>query len=94
MSYTFHAPPKDPAAILRHGIDWSAWLDHDETISTRTVVPAQDGITVDQLSDENGIVTYRISGGKAGKNYIVTCRITTNTGRSDERSVRYPVRER
>lgn len=39
-------------------------------------------------------MSYRISGGTAATDYVVTCQITTNQGRIDERSVLYKVRER
>lgn len=93
MGYTFDAPIKDPAAVLRHGHDVSAWLEEGETIASRTVT-GQDGITVDQVNDDAGVVSYRIAGGKAGFDYLVTCRVTTSTGRVDERTARYRVRER
>lgn len=93
MSYTFTAPIKDPQAILRHSISWADWLQEGETIVSRSVTP-EVGMVVDQVSDAAGAVSYRIQGGVAGKNYIVTCQITTSLGRVDERSVLYPVRER
>lgn len=92
MSYTFTAPVKDPQAIFRHSVDWSAWLGTDETILTQDATA--DGLTVDQVTQLNGVVTYRVAGGTAGSDYVVTCRITTSTGRADDRSVLYRVRER
>jgi hypothetical protein len=93
MSYTFTAPPKDPQATLRHSISWADWLQNGETITAQSMTsPA--GITVDQVAQATGAVSYRISGGAAGTDYVVTCQITTSQGRIDERSVLYRVRNR
>lgn len=90
---TFTAPDKDPQATLRHGVDWSGWLQADETI-TDEAVTATTGLTVDQVAEAAGVVSYRVSGGTAGADYTVTCQVTTSNGRIDERSVLYQVRER
>lgn len=92
MSFTFTAPVKDPQAVLRHGVDWSAWLEAGETIATEAAT--SEGLTIDQVSQADGVVTYRVAGGTANTDYTVTCSITTSTGRTDERSVFYRVRER
>ena len=96
MDYTFEAPIKDPQAILRHSMDWTAWLQPSEAISgTPTItssVPAE--LVVDQPAGLNGVTSWRVSGGLADTNYIVTVRITTNQGRTDDRSVLYKVRDR
>ncbi len=96
MSYTFEAPIKDPQAILRHEMDWTAWLGEGETIvGTPTIFSsAPDDFVVDQPAHVNGRVSWRVSGGQSGVNYFVTVRIATNQGRADERSVLYKVRER
>lgn len=93
MSYTFTAAPKDPQATLRHSIDWSGWLQEGETITAQSVT-APTGITADQVAQADGVVSYRVSGGRAGKDYVVTCQITTSQGRIDQRSMLYQVRER
>ena len=93
MSYTFTAPPKDPQATLRHGINWADWLQDGETITAQSMT-APTGITVDQVTQATGVISYRIVGGTAGTDYVVTCQITTSQGRVDERSVLYRVRNR
>lgn len=95
MSYEFTAPIKDPAAVLDHGMDWSDWLDEGETITgTPTVVSSPAGLTIGTVTHANGIVSWRVSGGTLGQDYIATCRVTTSAGRVEERSVRYRVRDR
>ncbi|MEL6486256.1 MAG: hypothetical protein AAFQ13_03810 [Pseudomonadota bacterium] len=93
MSNSFRAPVKDPQASLRHSFDWSNWLAGDETI-TAVNVTATAGITVNQVTQQSGVVSYTISGGTAGSNYALTCEITTSNGQIDQRSVEYMVRER
>lgn len=95
MSYTYTAPLKDPAAVLDHGMDWTDELDEGETISGQpSVVAVPAGLTIGGVNAANGIVSWRVSGGTAGQDYIVTCRITTSTGRVLELSVRYRVGNR
>lgn len=84
---------KDPEAVLDYAFNWASWLASGETISTHTVtVPS--GLTKDSDSESSGIVTAWISGGTAGTEYTVECKITTSAGRTDERSITINVRER
>lgn len=95
MSYEWIAPVKDPDSILRHGIDWSDWLDEGETITgTPAVTASPAGLQVDQIGQESGVVSFRLQGGDLGQEYTVTCRITTSTGRRDDRSLLYRIGQR
>lgn len=90
---------KDPSAVLDYKFDWKAftngsstdpeddWLESGETISSHSVTVAS-GITLDSssLANSNTVVVAWLSGGTAGTAYEVTCRITTNQGRTDERT--------
>lgn len=100
------SPIKDPSAVLDYVFDWapltngragatSDWLASGETISSKTVT-AESGITVDSssITDSSTSVTVWLSSGTAGSNYLVTCRIVTSGGRTDERSIRLLVRQR
>jgi hypothetical protein len=95
---------KDPDAVLDYKFDWKAltngtgtsdWLAAAETISTKTITPS-NGITVDSsaLSDTNTSVTVWLSGGSAGSNYTVACKIVTSAGRTDERTMTIQCRNR
>ena len=95
---------KDPNAVLDYKFDWKAltnengdsdWLDSGETISTKTVT-VDDGITKDSdaLADTNTSVTVWLSGGTAGADYEVSCKIVTSDKRTDERTIKIQVRER
>lgn len=92
--FTFTAPIKDPSSIELHGMDWSTWLGAGDSIATQDVFSDMPGLAVSQVAEAAGIVSYRLSGGTAGINYTVTCRVTTAFGLSDDRSVQYRVRER
>ena len=95
---------KDPDAVLDYKFDWKAltngsgntdWLDSDETISSKTVT-VDDGITKesDASADTNTSVVVWLSGGIAGVDYEVACKIVTSASRTDERTIKIQVRER
>lgn len=95
MHYEHEAPIKDPVAILDHAMPWDDWLDDGETITARSVTSsAPDELQAQAGALDSAQVTWRVSGGQAGRDYAVTVQITTSTGRCDERSVLYRVRER
>lgn len=92
MSYPAMTVLKDPAAVLDYGIDWSAWLNGD-TISTSTwTVPS--GITQASESETTTTATIWLSGGTAGTDYLVTNKIVTHGGRTDERTIKISVTNR
>jgi hypothetical protein len=81
----------DPDAQLDYRFDWSDWLAEGETISTRQVVV--DGTaTVDPVTDDGSTVTAWVSDAEGPVR--LTCRITTNQGRTDDRSIRLIVSDR
>ena len=86
---------KDPDAVLDYKFDWSSWLATGETITSRTVT-VDAGLTndSDSITDSGASVTVWLSGGTANKNYAVACKITTDGGRTDERTDTIHVRQR
>ena len=84
---------KDPSAVLDWAFDWTDWLATSETIANHTIT-ADTGIVVDSSTENAGIVTVWLSGGTAGINYKVACKITTSAGRTDERTIWIKVVER
>jgi hypothetical protein len=89
---------KDPDATLDFAFNWSDWLATGETISSYTIT-AQDGITLEtaaphEQSESNGKVTFWLSGGTANTWYTVACKIITNAGRTDERTMNILVLDR
>lgn len=98
MSYPLY--PKDVDAVLDWTFDWAdpavgSWLAVGETIVER-VVTVEDGIskTSDAVTGEGTSVTVWLSGGTAGGQYDVACRITTDQGRTDERTITILVEQR
>jgi len=86
---------KDPEAVLDYTVDWDAddWLGADTITGTPTwTVPG--GLTLDSQSNTTTAATAWISGGSAGSDYVVECKIVTAGGRTDERSFKLRVRER
>jgi len=84
-------PDKDPSAVLDYVFDWTEWLGSDTIDTYDLIVP--DGLTKDSDSKSGNKVTVWISGGEANKVYVVTCRIVTAAGRTDEKSAKLPVSE-
>lgn len=84
---------KDPSAVLDYSYDWSLWLQESEVISSAswTVPP---GINKQSEDNSTTLSTVWLSGGTAGTDYTVTCQVTTNQGRTDQRSITIRCRER
>ena len=90
---------KDPSAVLDYSFVWcgdethESYLEDGETIDSY-VITVDDGITKDSDSEDGGHVVVWLSGGTAGVAYTVACKITTNMGRTEERSILIRCEER
>ena len=84
---------KDPDAVLDYQFNWASWLPSGDTIASVTVT-ADTGLVVDSSTSTSDTVTAWLSGGTAGVNYRVTCRIVTSGGRLDDRTATIKVRQR
>ncbi|MBW1730014.1 MAG: hypothetical protein JRH08_00785 [Deltaproteobacteria bacterium] len=84
---------KDPDAVLDYAFDWSSWLQSGETVSSY-VITVDTGLTKESDGEADGVVTVWLSGGTAGSEYTVSCKITTSMSRTDERSMTIKVMER
>lgn len=84
---------KDAEAVLDYTVDWSTWLGAD-TISGTPTWNVPTGLTKDSQSNTTTAATAWLSGGTAGVDYMVECKIVTAGGRTDERSIEIRVRER
>ena len=93
MSLTLQNPLKDPSAVLDYVFDWTKWLATGETIESY-VITVDAGLTLNSDSESNGAVVAWLSGGEVGKWYKVACKITTNMGRIDERTLHIRVENR
>lgn len=79
----------DPNAIEDFRLDWNDWLG-TETI-TNALALAENCAAVVQFSAE-GRVAIRVSDALPGAK--VTCRVETNAGRRQDRSINFEVIER
>ncbi len=75
---------KDPDATLDYTFNWGPWLDGD-TISTSIWILETPLSSVSE-SKTDTIATVFISGGTHLQNYLATNRITTVSGRTDDRT--------
>lgn len=82
----------DPDANLDYSVDWSEWLQEgEEIIAVVWTVPVTEPALVhdDDLDRlEDGVATLWLAGGPTRGSAVVGCRITTDLGRIDERSLR------
>lgn len=84
----------DPDAVLDYSFDWTLWLAAGETIATKTIVPSS-GITVTTSSITAGVVTIWVTGATpVASTQTLTCRITTDQGRTDDRTISLVVTNR
>lgn len=84
--------PKDPDAILDYSIDWSTWLGDDTLSSSTWIVPA--GINQTASLTAGALNTIWLAGGTAGASYLITNRITTVGGRTEDRTFQLNVADR
>ena len=77
---------KDSDAVLDYEWTFTDWLSASETITSFSII-ASPGITVDSSTNQPDKVIAWLSGGTPGQPYEVTCRITTNQGRTDDRTM-------
>lgn len=90
---------KDVDARLIYTLDWSEWLDSNDTLATASFSAAarRNDPTPLVIHSEGieGTKTYvELSGGQTDKSYTVTADITTANGLRDRRSFRVNVVER
>lgn len=78
---------KDPNAILDYPFDWSLWLNFvGDTIAS--VIWVLDASLTKVSSSFTGLTaTIFVSGGVVGTTVMLTCRITTAGGRTEDRSI-------
>lgn len=85
--------PKDPDAFIDYTIDWSRWLSGD-TITNAIWFADSPDITIAFSNHDTVSSQVWVSGGKDGARYVLTNRITTVSGRIDDRSIELIVAER
>lgn len=83
---------KDPHAVLDYTIDWTRWLAGDTISTSEWLVPAELSVTAHTKT--TATATVWLAGGTAGESYTVTNRISTDGGRTEDRSFTVRVEER
>ena len=95
---------KDPDSILIYTFDWAnggpnngtidddGWLQSSEISSSSFVVPADLTNVIE--TNTTTTASIKLSGGKNGKDYVVTNRIVTDGGETEDRSIQINVRQR
>lgn len=93
MAFALYA--KDLAAVLDWTIDWSTWLGTGETITASTWTVTPTGLPVETSTSTGTTATVWLgAGGTEGSTFLVTNRITTSAGRTDERSIQITTQQR
>ena len=85
---------KDPDAVLDYSVDWSLWLAGDQIASSEWLL--EGGALIEKVTDSHTATkaTVWLRGGQAGTTYLVTNRIVTVAGRTDDRSISVRVEDR
>jgi hypothetical protein len=89
---------KDPNAVLDYSWDWNAWLASstpaDVIQSFQILLSGSPTASTGSTAMVSGVVTAMISGGVVGETIAATCRITTVSGKIDDRTVYLKVKEK
>ena len=89
---------KDPVAVLDYSIDWGAeYLGDGELLagSEWSVLPNEpDGVSIVGSDFDAATSTVKAAGGVAGRLYRLMNVISTDSGRTDERSIVLRVEDR
>ena len=85
---------KDPDAVLDYSVDWLLWLAGDQISSSEWVLEL--GATIQKITDTftNSRTVVWLGGGDKGITYLVTNRIVTVGGRTDDRTISVKVEDR
>ena len=85
---------KDPDAVLDYSVDWSLWLAGDQIASSEWLL--EGGALIEKVTHSHTATkaTVWLRGGQAGSTYLVTNRIVTVAGRTDDRSISVRVEDR
>jgi hypothetical protein len=83
----------DPNSRIDYTINWASWLAAGETISSVVWEVPSPLVKVSQVNTTTA-ATARIEGGEVGNTYEVVCRITTNLGQIEDRTIKLKVKEK
>jgi hypothetical protein len=87
---------KDPGATVDHAIDWSAYLAGQTILASSWAIAPDEagGVSVANDAAEPTRTSVRLTGGRIGRLYRVSNRVTLSGGQVDERSFDMRVEER
>lgn len=91
---------KDPDAVLDYHFDWTLWMANGDSIVnsvfivTPGIVAGTGANGAPNASFTTTNTTVWLFGGSSGQPYVVTNRITTAQGRTDDRSITIRVQNR
>ena len=91
---------KDPNAVIDYAVDWTAnYLLVGEQVTTSNWEIVPSGAMSDLVIDNvplllSGVASVFISGGITGKVYRLINRISTDQGRTDDRTITIRVEEK
>lgn len=84
---------KDPDSIVPYDVQWHKWLITGDTIvSSEWLIP--DGITDESESNTDTMALVWLSGGELGQQYLITNRITTAQGMTEDQSIRISLEQK
>lgn len=86
---------KDPDAVKPYLWNWATYLD-DDVLADATFVTYnddEDAVAVDDSSFTDTTATAWLSGGVTGTKDLVTCRVTTESGIVDDRTLYLTIRQ-
>ena len=82
---------KDPQAVLDYTFDWSPWLTPIADTIASVTWTTSGTLTKTSQSNTSTTASAFVSGGTVDETETLTCRITTNGGRTDERSIQLKI---
>lgn len=79
---------------LDYSVDWLLWLAGDQISSSEWIL--EPGATIQKITDTltNSRTVVWLGGGDKGITYLVTNRIVTAGGRTDDRTISVKVEDR
>jgi hypothetical protein len=87
---------KDPSSTLDYSFDWTGWLAPGEAITADSwnLFPSGgDAPTLSVVPRSGTITAVNVAAGTIGNRYRLSCQITTDAGRTAERSTAIRVME-
>lgn len=85
--------PKDPDEVLDFTVDWNARLEGD-TVYAYEVAVMSGSVVVQSSSMDEGIIRIWFAGGTDGETCEILTRVSTNGGRTMDRTTRLLIRSK